>query len=365
VDTATEGGHSPAEEGNTTSAEGRSLAKEGHSAAQEGHNSVEEANTASRVGHTEKPVACTKTWVAHTASSEGDTASRGGERATKVARTKSSEGDNATGRAVSPPELLVHATEVGVFATEVFVSPPSGASFPDCGALSPPRRLVRPPVDSGGPSPPCAPPNSEGLLPAQGGAHPPWGARVPPARAQPVSWLAADRPLPAPPGRESLQATLKKREFLVETASPFANWALAEHLAHSAIDGKEVSSPLRALGDQLDRARLAVQIADAVSGPEAWKSRVRGYTQGYFARTLREAGKEEAAGQPEIEVDRMWTEGVDQEGRSEYTSFVEEGRPRRSLERWRLFHCCYVSRRNGCSTEDSMYRRANTRIAAA
>ncbi len=142
-------------------------------------------------------------------------------------------------------------------------------------------------------------------------------------RAEALRPKAEDRA--AVPGllRRLARRTPEERAFLVEVASPFASWALAERLAHGTAEAGD--DDLRRLGASIERTRLAVQIAGQVAGPKSWKDRVLGYTRAFLAQELRAAGDNQAAQEAAAEAERSWEAGLDDEG------LLDEGRFRKAL----------------------------------
>jgi transcriptional regulator with XRE-family HTH domain len=98
-------------------------------------------------------------------------------------------------------------------------------------------------------------------------------------------------------------------EVFLRHGTDFHSWALAEKVADLALEAAS-TNPSQAL----ERADLAVRIANLVPGSEAWKARVRGYAFAALGRVLRETGEHEveqvAAGQAE----RLWAAGMAEPG---------------------------------------------------
>lgn len=86
----------------------------------------------------------------------------------------------------------------------------------------------------------------------------------------------------------------------------YRSWALVELLCEESV--VEASRDLeRAAG----LARLAVQVAESLQGPEAWRSRVLGYARAHVANVLRVRGRLKDADLVLAEACRLWNAGSD------------------------------------------------------
>jgi transcriptional regulator with XRE-family HTH domain len=143
----------------------------------------------------------------------------------------------------------------------------------------------------------------------------------------------ADREEAADVLRRLARCDPEERSFLFTQVESFPRWALAERLAESAAEpaGHDgAGSSLAAFGTPLDRARLAVQVAGRVPGPESWKARVEGYARAFLSQALRQAGEEEPAARERDEAERLWAVGADDPGQ------LVEGKFLRALGRKRV-----------------------------
>jgi tetratricopeptide (TPR) repeat protein len=100
-------------------------------------------------------------------------------------------------------------------------------------------------------------------------------------------------------------ATPAQRRLLVESAREFQLWSLAERLSH---ESEEAAS------DRADRAlelaRLAHRVAELAPGAEAWRSRLEGYTLGFFANARRVGGDLPGAEETFARAWKLWKAGA-------------------------------------------------------
>lgn len=128
----------------------------------------------------------------------------------------------------------------------------------------------------------------------------------------------------------------------------FQSWSLAEAVAHEAE---------RCASKDLDKAeawaRLAVEIAERVKGPEGWQKRVRGYVAWAGPNVLRVRGKLEEADAGLEAANRLWLSGSDPDGILDPGRLLDiEGSLRRAQRRFgdaldRLAHARQVSHHPG------------------
>jgi tetratricopeptide (TPR) repeat protein len=96
------------------------------------------------------------------------------------------------------------------------------------------------------------------------------------------------------------------RAELVRTAPKYQSWALCERICQESVT--EASRNVeRAAG----LARLALEVAERVQGPEDWRSRVRGYAAAHVANALRVAGDLNAADALLETAKQLWLTGSD------------------------------------------------------
>lgn len=100
--------------------------------------------------------------------------------------------------------------------------------------------------------------------------------------------------------------TDEERLAAVKSIRRFQSWALAEAVADEST---------RCASKDLDKAeawaRLAVEIAERVQGPEGWQKRVRGYTAAAGPNVLRVRGKLEEADAGLEAANQLWLAGSD------------------------------------------------------
>jgi transcriptional regulator with XRE-family HTH domain len=89
---------------------------------------------------------------------------------------------------------------------------------------------------------------------------------------------------------------------VVRLAREFQTWTLCERLC---------AESERDAGRALELARLAQEVAERVPGPQAWRSRLRGYAAAHAARALRAGGDLEASEALWAEAERLWQNGSD------------------------------------------------------
>ena len=103
--------------------------------------------------------------------------------------------------------------------------------------------------------------------------------------------------------------TDEERLAAVKSIRKFQTWALAEAVADEST---------RCASKDLDKAeawaRLAVEIAERVKGPEGWQKRVRGYAAAAGPNVLRVRGKLEEADAGLEAANRLWLAGSDPDG---------------------------------------------------
>lgn len=95
----------------------------------------------------------------------------------------------------------------------------------------------------------------------------------------------------------------------VRTAPELQTWALCEKVCE---ESEKAAS--RSVERAAALARLAVEIAERVRGPEGWCRRVRGYAGAHGAKVLRVAGELRAADVGLMEAKELWMAGEDPEG---------------------------------------------------
>lgn len=121
-----------------------------------------------------------------------------------------------------------------------------------------------------------------------------------PEDREPARWLARVQLLLLTPLSE------EERLAVVGSARRYQHWALAELLADEAA---------RCCSKSLEKAeawaRLAVEVAQRVRGPEGWQSRVRGYAASAGPNVLRVRGRHDEAEAGLEEAKRLWLAGSD------------------------------------------------------
>jgi transcriptional regulator with XRE-family HTH domain len=97
----------------------------------------------------------------------------------------------------------------------------------------------------------------------------------------------------------------EERQFLLESTPCFRSWSLCELLCHrSVVEAEE--RPERGL----ELARIALEIAEWVPGPDAWSRRLQGYSWGHVAHAYRALGDAAAAQAASARVWPLWNEGA-------------------------------------------------------
>jgi tetratricopeptide (TPR) repeat protein len=96
------------------------------------------------------------------------------------------------------------------------------------------------------------------------------------------------------------------RMEVVRTSPEVQSWALCERICQESVT--EASRNVeRAAG----LARLALEVAERIPGPEDWRSRVRGYAAAHVANAVRVAGDLNAADTALEKAKEMWQAGSD------------------------------------------------------
>ena len=95
----------------------------------------------------------------------------------------------------------------------------------------------------------------------------------------------------------------------VEAGEEFQSWSFCEKVCELSV--REAS---RELQRATTLARLAVKIAERVTGPEWWRNRVRGYALAHRANILRVAGHLKAAEALLEKAKKLWEAGADPDG---------------------------------------------------
>lgn len=103
--------------------------------------------------------------------------------------------------------------------------------------------------------------------------------------------------------------TADERLAVVRLVRGYQHWALMEITAEES-----ALATSRSLEEAASWARLAVEIAERVRGPEEWLKRVRGYAGAFFPNVLRVQGELEAASAALEEPKRLWLAGSDPDG---------------------------------------------------
>ncbi|MBW8874567.1 MAG: tetratricopeptide repeat protein [Acidobacteria bacterium] len=93
---------------------------------------------------------------------------------------------------------------------------------------------------------------------------------------------------------------------VVRVTRDFQNWALME-----LVCGKSAVQASRDVERAAGLARLAMEIAARVRGPEGWQRRVRGYAAAHGSNVLRVTGKLKASDAAFEEAKRLWLSGSD------------------------------------------------------
>jgi tetratricopeptide (TPR) repeat protein len=103
--------------------------------------------------------------------------------------------------------------------------------------------------------------------------------------------------------------TVDERLAVVRMVGKYQHWALMEIVAEES-----AKATSRSFEEAASWARLAVEIAERVRGPEAWLNRVRGYAGAFGANVLRVKGELDAAFAAFEEPKRLWLAGSDPDG---------------------------------------------------
>ncbi len=114
------------------------------------------------------------------------------------------------------------------------------------------------------------------------------------------------------------RSTSQERRLLVGHSLEYRTWALAERLAE-----KSARCARRSAAMALELARLASAAARIITGSDAWRSRLEGFTRAFLANALRVEGHLAQAGAEWQSVWRLWSEGA-------------TGDPTAILPEWRL-----------------------------
>lgn len=121
-----------------------------------------------------------------------------------------------------------------------------------------------------------------------------------PKDVEPARWLAGVQILLLEPLPHD------ERLAVVWSIRKYQHWALAEACADEST---------RCCSQDLDKAeawaRLAVEVAERVQGPEGWQKRVRGYAAAAEPNVLRVRGKHDEAEAGLGEANRLWLAGTD------------------------------------------------------
>jgi transcriptional regulator with XRE-family HTH domain len=113
--------------------------------------------------------------------------------------------------------------------------------------------------------------------------------------------LAEDRAQAGRLWRRLQRRTAAERRALVEHASEFQTWALAERLGQESRRAGARNAQVA-----LELARLAVKAAQHAAGSDAWRSRLEGYVRAFLANALRLAGDLSRARAEWESVWRLW-----------------------------------------------------------
>jgi tetratricopeptide (TPR) repeat protein len=113
---------------------------------------------------------------------------------------------------------------------------------------------------------------------------------------------------------DELWARLKGRaedlwSAAVEACEEFQGWSFCEKVCELSV--REAARDLRRA---TALARLAVKIAERVTGPDWWRNRVRGYALAHRANILRVAGHLKAAEALLEKAKKLWDAGADPDG---------------------------------------------------
>lgn len=134
----------------------------------------------------------------------------------------------------------------------------------------------------------------------QARAVPPLDVYPRPEHLEPLRWLAGEQ--------WTLLKDLPEDQQLaiVQVARDFQHWALMERVCEES-----VVQASRKLERAAFLARLGVEIAEKVRGPEGWRRRVRGYAGAHGPNVLRVAGEHKTAEAGLVEAKRLWEAGDD------------------------------------------------------
>jgi tetratricopeptide (TPR) repeat protein len=102
------------------------------------------------------------------------------------------------------------------------------------------------------------------------------------------------------------KATAGERSALVKVSSRLRTWACAEAAAEASVQAAS-----RDLEEAEAWARLGVEIADLVSGPEGWTNRLKGFAAAHLANILKAAGRLKAADATLGPARKLWLAGSD------------------------------------------------------
>ncbi len=101
-------------------------------------------------------------------------------------------------------------------------------------------------------------------------------------------------------------ATASQRSQVVKWSLRLQTWACAEAAAEASVQAAS-----RDLTEAGDWARLGVEIADLVLGPESWRSRVKGFAAAHAANILKAEGEIKAADAAFGPARKLWLAGSD------------------------------------------------------
>jgi tetratricopeptide (TPR) repeat protein len=121
-----------------------------------------------------------------------------------------------------------------------------------------------------------------------------------PGDVEPARWQA--RELLAP----LKEATPDQRSEVVRVSLRLQTWACAEAAAEASVEA--ASRDLKEAGAW---ARLGVEIADLVPGPEGWTNRLKGFTAAHVANVLKAEGELKAADAAFRPARKLWLAGSD------------------------------------------------------
>ncbi len=142
-----------------------------------------------------------------------------------------------------------------------------------------------------------------------------------------VLWSLRPAAEPAPPTAadqarvEDLLGRLKRckakrRLILIEESTAFQDWLLCVRLCEESIQAAAQSAQ-----EALQWALLSVEVARRVPGPEAWRTRLRGFAEATLASALRVGNRYQEAKEAFARGRRYWKEGRDDAG------LLDPGRP--------------------------------------